>query len=94
LETTKTVQEWKAYIHPVLESKVQEFKLLGYSKVTLEDVWNCLVERVWKGNPERRLHEIVQEVYHLSTTEYMNYMTIDAYQADDLMASIQALTKK
>lgn len=93
LETTKPVQEWKQYIEPVLKSKVQEFKLLGYNKVTQEEIWNCLVERIWKGNPERRLHEIVQDVYHLSANEYMNYMTIDAYQADDLMASIQALTK-
>ncbi|MFS0672920.1 post-transcriptional regulator [Ornithinibacillus sp. 179-J 7C1 HS] len=92
MEIIKTVDNWKEELKPALESKALEFQLMGYSKATEEDVWNCLSKKVWKGNPEKRLYEVVQDVLHLSSTIYMSYLTIDAYQDDDLMASIAALT--
>ncbi|MEN2765878.1 post-transcriptional regulator [Ornithinibacillus xuwenensis] len=94
MESVKTVNEWKLLLMPVLESKAEEFQLMGYTRATDEDIWKCLVKKVWKGNPEKRLHEVVQDVFHLSSNIYMSYLTVDAYQDDDLMASIAALTGK
>ncbi len=94
LEIRKTVDSWKKELKPALESKVSEFQLMGYSRATEEDIWNCLMKKVWKGNPEKRLHEVIQDVLHLSSNIYMSYLTVDAYQDDDLMASIAALTGK
>lgn len=94
LEEKKKVEEWKIELSPVLKSKVEELQMLGYSKATEEDVWKCLIKKVWKGNPEKRIHEVVQDIFHLSPSTYMSYLTIDAYQDDDLMASIAALTGK
>ena len=88
------VSQWKEMMTPVLESKVDEFKLLGYSKATTEDVWRCLCQKVWKGNPEKRLHEVVEDIFHLNSGTYMSYLTVEAYQDDDLLASIAALTKQ
>lgn len=90
----KHVQAWEQEIQPVLKSKLHEFKLLGYPNISQKDIWNCLVEKVWKGNPKKRLHEIVSDIFHLSLNTYMNYETINAYQTDDLMASIRALTNE
>lgn|SRR5690606_36787873 len=90
----KTVKEWKSYIIPALESKQSEFKLVGYTDVTQDEIWSCLEEKVWKGNPKKRLHEVIQDIFHLSPSTYMNFMTVNVLQIedDDLMTSIEALT--
>lgn len=92
MENEKTVLEWKPFIKSVLDSKTNEFLLMGYSQASNEDIWNCLMEKVWKGNVKKRLHEAVQDVFHLQSNLYMSYLTVKAYQDDDLLASIQALT--
>ncbi|WP_138415589.1 post-transcriptional regulator [Aquibacillus sediminis] len=89
----KPVSEWKNEMTPILESKVDEFKLLGYSRATSDDIWNCLVKKVWHGDPNKRLFEIVEDIFHLSSNIYMSYLTVQAYQDDDLLASIAALTE-
>lgn len=92
LEIKQTVEEWRTTVLPVIDSKVNELIVMGYSKVNREEVWSCLKKKVWKGNPEKRLHEVVQDILHLRPHVYMSYLTMNAYQDDDLMASIQALT--
>lgn len=91
----RSVSEWRPIIQPVIDSKVRELVLMGYSQATSKDIWRCLEERVWKGNPTKLLHEVVQDVFHLKGSVYMSYLTLNAYQEDDdLMTSIAALTKK
>lgn len=90
----KTVEQWKREIMPALKSKRSEFKLVGYEDVTEEMIWECLREKVWKGNPKKRLHEVIQDIFHLQATTYMNFVAIEALQVDeddDLMSSIQAV---
>ena len=89
----KTVEEWKQHVQPALESKISEFELVGYKDVTEEMLWRCLEETVWKGNPKKRLHEIVKDIFHLQPNNYMNFMAKEAMQKedDDLKASIQAV---
>ena len=90
----KTVEEWKRHIAPALQSKQSEFNLIGYSEVTQDEIWKCLQEKVWKGNPKKKLHEIVQDIFHLQASTYMSFMTVDALKVedDDLKASIEALS--
>lgn len=87
----KNVSEWRPFVTPILESKVEELHLLGYDKATVEDVWECLLNKVWKKNKEKKLHQIVQDILHLSAGTYMSYLTLEIYQTDDLMAQIEAL---
>lgn len=89
----KHVDEWKPKIHRVIESKVAEFRLLGYGDVTADTVWNCLLVKVWKEDKVMKLHEVVQSVLHLSGHHYMTYITMETYQSDDLMASIAAVSE-
>lgn len=88
----KAVNKWKTIVQPALNSKVEEFLQTGYPKATHESVWKCLEASVWKDKPDKRLHEIVQDIMHLSSNQYMSYLTIDSYKDTDLMASIAALT--
>lgn len=90
----KTINEWKTFVEPALNSKVEEFNQNGYPKATNEDVWKCLQASVWKNSHDKRIHEVVQDIMHLSSNQYMSYLTIESYQNDDLMASIAALTKE
>lgn len=90
----QTVKEWKSIVGPAIDSKVDEFIQMGYEKTTGDDIWLCLEQRIWKGNPTKKLHEIVQDIFHLSSDVYIGYLTMNAYQDDDdLMASIAALTE-
>lgn len=91
MEQVKTVAKWKKEVSIPMNSKVEEFHLLGYGRATEDDIWNCLVRKVWKGNPEKRVHQVVQDILHLSSHTYTSYLTTEAYQHDDLLASIEAL---
>jgi hypothetical protein len=94
LEVIKSVNDWKKELGSALKSKADELQMMGYKEATDEDVWNCLVKKVWKGNPDKRLYEVIQDIFHLRSNIYMSYLTVDAYQSfqdEDLMASIQAL---
>lgn len=90
----KTVEQWKPIVQEVVESKMKEFHSLGYNSVSEEELWDCLVHTVWKGNPEKYLHEIVQDIFQLKTQVFMNYLTMQTYQDDNLLESIEALMKQ
>lgn len=92
LEIVRNVSDWREAMVPALESKKSEFQLMGYSKASTDEIWDCLVQKVWKGNPPKRLYEVVQDIFHLASTVYLSYLTVKAYEDDDLMASIQAVT--
>ncbi len=90
----KAVSMWKHEVQDILESKVNEFKLLEYSKATADDIWNCLVDKVWKGDPEKALHEVVQDIFHLQSNLYMMYLTQQSWQDNNLQESLDALLGK
>jgi len=55
-------------------SKAEEFTLLGYDNITGKDIWDCVSDRYIKGLPA--LHQIVNDILSLKTTQYMNWMTM------------------
>lgn len=88
----RNVNDWRSVIQHVLDSKVEELRLLGYEKANSEEVWQCLLQKVWRKNNEKRLHEVVQDILHLSGNQYMSFLTVEMHQQnDDLMAQIEAL---
>ncbi len=91
MEMIQNVNEWKTAVSPFLDSKVEELQLMGYSQATREDVWKCLVKKVWKGNPDKKLHQVVHEIMHLQSSTYLSYLTVQSYEDNDLMASIAAI---
>lgn len=93
----KRVTEWKEEITLVLQSKLSEWEMIGYRDITIADLWDCLMEKVWQNNPEKRLHEIVQDIFHLSINTYMSYATVDTLnekEEDDLLAQIQVVMER
>lgn len=92
MDIEQTVDEWKPMVLPALESKESEFLQMGYTRATKDDIWKCLKEKLWKGNPTKRIHEVVQDIFHLSANEYISYLTQESYQDEGLLASIAAIT--
>lgn len=69
-------------IKPCITSKVEEFKLLGYDRATEEDVWKCLKQKKWKKNKDGKLlYEVVNDVMRLSISDYMSWLTMQAYKS-------------
>ena len=91
MKEIQNVNEWKPTILPFLESKVEEFHMMGYNQATMEDIWNCLVQKVWKGEPEKRIYQVVADIMHLKSSTYLSYLTTKSLENDDLMTSIAAL---
>jgi len=94
MEHYQTVNEWKERLAPVLQSKAEEFRLMGYPKADREEIWDCLMKKVWTGNPKKRLYEVVAEVYQLKTNVYLSYLTHNTLVNDDLSASISAVLEQ
>ncbi|WP_428909240.1 post-transcriptional regulator [Niallia sp. Krafla_26] len=66
-------------VKPVLQSKVEEFTLLGYDSVTEKDIWDYLVNKTWKKKKEvPMLYEVVQSILTLKIGDFMNYQRVEA----------------
>ncbi|WP_268964132.1 MULTISPECIES: post-transcriptional regulator [Paenibacillus] len=80
MESNQEEQELPAKeIEAMCLSKAEEFRLLGYEYVTAEDIWDCVSRNYAKeGTPP--LHRVVNDIYSLKVTTYMNYLTISAYK--------------
>ncbi|WP_459499304.1 post-transcriptional regulator [Bacillus sp. C1] len=80
-EKEDLVEVYRGQLQVVLESKVEEFQLIGYDRVTTDDIWKCLKSKKWKKiDSEVKLYELVNDVLTLTGNEYMTYLTVEAYQ--------------
>lgn len=86
------MEEWKKEVFPALESKLDEFHLLGYNGATTDEIWDCLLARMKRNNDleDIQLHRLVNEIMRLSTNEYMNWLTIHAYKGTDMFSKQEA----
>lgn len=76
------IDAYREELSVVLQSKVEEFHMLGYDRVTEQEIWTCLKSKTWKRLPEEiKIHQLVNDVLKLSTSDYMTYLTMQAYKA-------------
>lgn len=59
------------------QTKVEEFHLLGYELVKLEDVWAFVCAKVPMDIP---LYKLVDFILSARVMDFMNYQTISSYQ--------------
>lgn len=77
---------FRTTVKPALESKLDEFRLLGYKKVTEQELWEFLTKKKWKNTKENvRLFEIVEEIMEVKVSEYIHYTTIEAFKEADFV---------
>jgi hypothetical protein len=66
---------------PALVCKQDEFRLLGYHQVTIEQIWECLFYKKWKKiSEEKKLFELVEDILSLRVSDYMSFLTMQTYQ--------------
>lgn len=68
-------------VQPALNSKLEEFSLLGYGQVTEQELWDFLNKKKWKGaDKSKKLAEIVDDILSVKVGEYFNFATVEAYK--------------
>jgi hypothetical protein len=71
-------------IQPAIRSKVEEFNIFGYEKVTEKDLWEFLTRKKWKKFKEDiHLYEVVADVLSVKIGELMNFTTVEAFKLGD-----------
>lgn len=66
----------------VIESKLDEFKLLGYDTVTEDELWECLEKTLWRKKEEDpMLFQLVEDILSLTINDYMNYIRIESFKS-------------
>jgi len=83
------VEFYKKQVEPALQSKMEEFRIFGYDRVSLQEVWNCLEKKKWKKKEDKLLHEVVADILSLKVSEYMSYLTIEAYKGPDYFSQFE-----
>lgn len=72
---------WRNTLEPVIQSKIEEFHLLGYDRISDDELWECMLNKVWKKKQkvkDKMLHQLVEDVLGLSINDYMNYLAMEA----------------
>lgn len=82
---------WKEDLMLVLQSKVEEFLLLGFERVSVDEIWECTLYKLRKQKEFIHLHAFVSAIFSLRDREYMNWLTISSYKADDWFANEDVL---
>lgn len=66
-------------IESLCQSKIEEFKLLGYEQMTSEEIWSCLSSKYEKtGMP--RLYELVNDIMSMRPNQLMHFLTMSSYK--------------
>jgi hypothetical protein len=60
-------------------SKVEEFHLLGYEQVDINDLWAFVCQKVSSDMP---LYQLVDFILSIRVMDFMNYKTISAYKGE------------
>ncbi len=85
---------YDSYYHllePVLESKAEEFTVLGYGKISKQNLWEYLTRKKWRKHREGiRVYELVSDILSVKVGEYMNYATVEAYKSPNWFTELDS----
>jgi hypothetical protein len=71
-------------VKPALQSKVEEFIIFGYEKVTVKDLWQYLTKKKWKKPKEDiQVYEVVADILSAKIGDLMNFTTVEAFKLGD-----------
>lgn len=62
----------------ILESKMDEFHILGYDSIGVKEIWQCVISKYKKNWPKE--HQLVNDIYSLKPTQLMNWLQMQAFQ--------------
>ena len=69
-----SLEELYKRLKPALTTKVDEIRMIGYTYIKEEDVWNYLKEIKWKHSQGLSLYEMVSDVLNLENEKIDSYL--------------------
>lgn len=78
---------WREDLQIVLQSKVDEFHMLGYKQATPDQIWDCTIYKLRKKKEFIHLHSFVNSILTVRANEYMTWLTIQNYNSEDWFAN-------
>ena len=81
-------EKYREKVHPFLESKCRDFSILGYENVTVDSLWDYLLDMKWKETKETdRIHQVVADIAAIKGPDYMNYQSLDVIKRSTIAGS-------
>ncbi|MFS0612573.1 post-transcriptional regulator [Lederbergia ruris] len=78
-------------LDPILQSKLEEFAVLGYGTIDKMELWTFLTQKKWKKYKEGiRIYELVSDILSVKVGDYMSFATVEAYKAPDLFSELDS----
>ena len=62
-------EELYGRVKPALNAKLQELHRLGFSYITIDDIWNYLKETKWIKGKDLTLSDIVSNIIHVDNNQ-------------------------
>jgi hypothetical protein len=88
-------EDFRTQVQPALKSKLEEFRLLGVDSVSEQGLWGFLVKKKWKKvKHEMKLYEMIQDILSVRVSDYLNYVTIEAYKTSEFSFDNEAELKE
>ena len=69
----KYLKELYERVKPALYSKLKELRRLKMNMVSETDIWNYLVENVWKTKENLELHELINDILYADNYDLNEY---------------------
>jgi len=77
-------ESFRLQVQPVLSSKLEEFRLLGYDSITETELWEFLIKKKWKkAKDEPKLHQIIQDILTIKVSDFISYAAIESYKSTE-----------
>ena len=73
MEDINSSEELKNLVYPALTFKMKELRKSGYRLIDQDDIWNLLINFVWKNKNNIALCDIVDDILNYNNTEIYNY---------------------
>lgn len=72
--TFSSKEELYDRVKPALNAKVQEMHRLGYSYITIQDVWNYLIQVKWLISKDLTLADLIHDILHAENKKIDEYL--------------------
>jgi hypothetical protein len=88
MKDTHMYDRFRNSVRPALNSKREEFMILGYGKITEDDLWGFMKMKKWRKTKEDiQVHEIIQSILSAKINDYMTYATVEAFKESEFTFS-------
>ncbi|MBU8581433.1 post-transcriptional regulator [Bacillus paralicheniformis] len=78
---------YKDHLKPFLHSKTEEFRILGYDDIEIEELWSYLLNKKWKKKKGVQIHQLAGDILSVKIGEFMNYATVESFKTSNLLDS-------